>query len=148
MSFEVRAVRPSEEGPAPEIWRFTDEEWRNLTALAHECGFDAGRQHEELVYPGVGDTGELDARLAQQLYIGVSAVRNQDVLPFATTREADDGNVHFRWVKPPGYGEELLPDDRTAGGSDFRIERAALDRLVEHLARGPIRVTRVEDPDG
>ncbi len=102
MSFEARAVEPAEEGEVPVIGRFTDEEWWNLTALAHECGFDAGREHERLVYPGESDTHELDGRVARQLRASVEAVLKQDVLPFATTWEADDGhNIHFRWVEPP-----------------------------------------------
>lgn len=91
ISFEVRAA---EEDPV--ISRFTDEEWWNLTALAHECGFDAGREHERLVYPGGSDTHELNDRVSRQLRTGVEAVLKQDVLPFATTWEADDGHIHFR----------------------------------------------------
>ncbi len=144
MPFEVRTVEPVEDR-TPVIGRFADDEWWNLTALAHECGFDAGREHEETVYPGEGATRELDTRLAQQLYIGVGAMRSQDVLPFATTWESDDGHIHFRWVKPPGYGGEHAPIDQgeIGEGSNFRIKGAALDRLMESLARGPVRVTRL-----
>lgn len=85
MPFEVRAVEHEKESEAPVIGRFADAEWWNLTALAHECGFDAGREHERAVYPEESDTHELD----------------------------------------------------------FRLKGAALERLMEHLARGPIRITRV-----
>lgn len=98
MAFEIRASKP---GETPVIGRFTDEEWWNITALAHECGFDPERENESLVYPAVGDTQELGIRLAQQLYIGAGVILNQDVLPFATTWDSDDGHIHFRWVKPP-----------------------------------------------
>ncbi len=143
MSFEVRAIESAEE--STEIGRFTDEEWWNLTALAHECGFDAGREHERLVYPGESDTHELDDRVARQLRAGVEAILKQDVLPFATTWEADDGHIHFRWVEPPEYGRDHVPVDRneTVEGSDFRIKGAKLRRLVEHLTRRPVIVTRV-----
>ena len=151
MPFEVRAVGPAGEDEDQVIGRFTDDEWWNLTALAHECGFDAGREHEHLVYPNRGETRELDIRLAQKLYIGVGAMRSQDVLPFATTWESDDGHIHFRWVKPPDYGADYAPVDPDAfdEGSDFRIKGAALDRLMKHLTRGPVRITRVvrEFPD-
>ncbi|CAN5537641.1 hypothetical protein BH24ACT20_BH24ACT20_13490 [soil metagenome] len=145
MPFEVRAVEHEKESEAPVIGRFADAEWWNLTALAHECGFDAGREHERAVYPEESDTHELDFRLAQQLYIGVGVVLNQDVLPFATTWESEDGYIHFRWVKPPEYGGDHAPLDRSGSGegSDFRLKGAALERLMEHLARGPIRITRV-----
>lgn len=46
MSFEVRAVEPEGGEEAPVIGRFTDDEWWNLTALAHECGFDPDRENE------------------------------------------------------------------------------------------------------
>lgn len=149
MSFEVRAVDLEEEGEMPVIGRFTDDEWWNITALAHECGFDAGREHEQLVYPDESDTSELGTRLAQQLYIGVSAVKSQDVLPFATTWEEDDGHIHFRWVEPPEYGGDYAPVDQADanGGSDFRVKGATLERLMEHLTQGPIRITRIA-PEG
>lgn len=146
MSFEVRAAEPGGE-EAPMIGRFTDEEWWNLTALAHECGFDTGREHERLVYPTIGDTRKIDTRLAQQLYIGVSVILNQDVLPFATTWDSDDGHIHFRWVKPPEYGGEYAPVDRSRIGEslDFQVGPATLVRLREHLLQGPIRLTRLAE---
>ncbi len=149
MSFEVRAVEPTEEYGGPVIGRFTDNEWWNITALAHECGFDAGREHERLVYPGESGAQELDARLVQQLYIGVGAVLSQDVLPFATSWESDDGHLHFRWVKTPEYGRDHTPVDHAEAseGSDFCVKGAALERLMEHLAQGAIRIVRVDPAD-
>ena len=146
MTFEVRAVK-SEEVEEPVIGHFTDEEWWNLTALAHECGFDPGREHERLVYPAAGDTQELDTRLAQQLYIGVGVILNQDVLPFATTWDSDDGHIHFRWVKPPEYFGDHAPVDRSGigEGSDFQIKPATLVRLRDNLIQGPIRLTRIAE---
>lgn len=147
MSFEVRAVESAEEDPV--ISRFTDKEWWNLTALAHECGFDAGREHERLVYPGGSDTHELNDRVSRQLRAGVEAVLKQDVLPFATTWEADDGHIHFRWAEPPEYGRDHVSvgQDETGEGSDFRIKGAKLHRLMEHLIRRPVIVTRVAPED-
>ena len=146
MTFEVRAAKP-EEVEESVIGRFTDEEWWNLTALAHECGFDTDREHERLVYPADGDTNELDTRLAQQLYIGVGVILNQDVLPFATTWDSDDGHIHFRWVKPPEYGGDYAPVGRSGieESSDFRMKPATLVRLKENLIQGPIHLTRVAE---
>ena len=149
MSFALRPAPPEEGDAAPVIGRFTDEEWWNLTALAHECGFDAGREHERLVYPDESDTRELDTRLAQQLYIDVSAVKSRDVLPFATTWEEDDGHIHFRWVEPPEYGGDHAPagQGEAGEGSNFQIKGATLDRLMEYLTQGSIRITRVASED-
>lgn len=144
MAFEVRGANPEANG-APVIGRFTDEEWWNMTALAHECGFDTGRNHERLVYPAAGDTNELDIRLAQQLYIGVNVILNQDVLPFATTWDSDDGQIHFRWVKTPEYGRDYAPSDQTESGegSEFRVSSSALESLMEYLVREPVRIHHV-----
>lgn len=142
MAFEIRAAKP---GEAPVIGHFTDEEWRNITALAHECGFDPERTHERLVYPDNGDTQELDIRLAQQLYIGAGVILNQDVLPFATTWDSDDGHIHFRWVKPPECGRDYAPSDQTESGegSEFRVNSSALESLMEYLMREPVRIHHV-----
>lgn len=144
MTFEVRAAKPEEDEEFV-IGRFTDEEWWNLTALAHECGFDTGRDHERLVYPAAGDTNELDTRLAQQLYIGVGVILNQDVLPFAATWDSDDGHIHFRWVKPPEYGRDYAPSDQTESGegSEFRVSSSALESLMKYRVREPVRIHHV-----
>lgn len=146
MAFEVR-IMESEGGAAPIIARFTDGEWRNLAALAHECGFDTASEYEWRVFPPFGDTRELGARLAQQLYIGVGVILNQDVLPFATTWDSDDGHLHFRWIKPSEYGSDRVPADQSepGEGSDFRVKPATLIRLRENLLLGPVRVTHATE---
>lgn len=87
MAFEIRSVvqGPMYGGDAV-AGRFADDGWWNLLSLARECGFDPNWEHAPTVYPEeVGETNELDNKLASGLYIGVNVVLSQDTLPFATT---------------------------------------------------------------
>lgn len=129
--------------------RFTDAEWWNILALAHECGLDPAREYVHLVYPAKpGESHELDSRLASGLRIGVGAILNQDTLPFATTWESEDDRFHFRWAVEPGYARDLEPDNSRNTGSywDFDLDKAELHRLLECLGGGRVAVMRVEDP--
>lgn len=116
-----------------------------MLALAHECGFDPDQQYANHLYPNPGETSELEVRLAQQLYIGVSAIVNQDTLPFATTWESDDGELHFRWVDEPHYAGERAPEEAQAGsseGTEFSLRKAELQQLMDHLYNGPVLLRR------
>ncbi|HZY64807.1 MAG TPA: hypothetical protein VFE21_02875 [Rubrobacteraceae bacterium] len=146
MAFEVRSSAAAADKERSVIAFFTDEEWWNLLALAHECGFDPGRELVRIVYPRKDEGSELGLRRAQQLYIGVNAVLNQDTLPFATTWETEDGRLHFRWIKDPRYERRLVPPGTPADSSvdtDFQLEKSELKRLRDHLYKGPVFVKRI-----
>ena len=150
MAFEIRIVDrgPIYGGSDPVVCRFTDVEWLNLLSLAHECGFDAGKEYVSVVYPeGTDEAPPLDDRLAGGLYIGVNTILNQDTLPFATTWESDDGRLYFRWANTPGYAQDRIPDDGpdTGDGLDFDLDREELRRLLESLEKTRVLVARVED---
>lgn len=133
MSFEIKSAAQQGPGESP-AETFPDDEWRNLIALARECGFGPDGEYERLVYLDAGASFELDARAAQRLYIGVGAVLNQDTLPFAATWDEEDARLHFRWVEGP------------RAGSRFSLDKARLRRLADQLYKGPMLVSRVPDP--
>ncbi len=135
-------------GDDPVVCRFADGEWWNLLSLAHECGFDPNKEYVPVVYPAnVGETNELDGKLADGLYIGVGVVLNQDTLPFATTWDSDDGRLHFRWANPPAYAPDREPvDSRNSGESpDFGLDKTKLRRLQECLHKARVLVARIEE---
>lgn len=150
MAFEVRFVDrgPVFGGAEPVACRFADDEWRNLLAPAHECGFDPGKEYVSTVFPAAGESHELDDRLAGGLYIGVGVILNQDTLPFASTWESDDGRLHFRWVDEPAYARSRAPEDNRSpdNGPDFVLDRGELRRLLECLRAGRVLVARTEGP--
>ncbi len=151
MAFEIRLVDqgPVYGGGHPVACRFTDDEWWNLLSLAHECGFDPSEEYVPVVYPAEeGGANELDGRLASGLYIGVGVILHQDTLPFATTWEAEDGRLHFRWASTPGYARDRGPVEARAAAdnSDFALDKLVLQRLLEYLGKTRVLVARVEDP--
>lgn len=149
MPFEVRVV---DEGPVfsggePGACRFTEDEWWNLLALAHECGFDPAGEYVQVVYPPEGETHELDNRLVAGLYIGVSAILHRDTLPFATTWESDDGRFHFRWADTPGYPQDRGPENDlySRTNSDFDLDEAEIRELLKCLSNDRVLVERTRE---
>ncbi|MGB3634649.1 MAG: hypothetical protein WA982_11460 [Rubrobacteraceae bacterium] len=148
MAFEIRFIDqgPVYGGSDPVACRFTDDEWWNLLSLAHECGFDPSEEYAPLVYPeSVGETNALDSKLSSGLYIGVSAVLNQDTLPFATTWESDDGRLHFRWANAPDYVRDQKPGQTENSGPDFALDKKELRRLMECLRKDQVLVARIDN---
>ncbi len=135
MAFEVRAT----DLPDYMAVVFTDDEWRNLLALAHACGFDPEREHEEAAYLKGGEAHELGAEAGVQLHKAVGVVLDQNMLPFATTWEEEDADLlPFRWVGTPWY----YAGDRDL---EFRLSRSKLERLLGLLDRGPVVMAYFED---
>lgn len=124
MSFEVRDPR----GSTAVV--FADDEWHNLLALAHACGFDPDREQEEVANLGAGEARELGAGSREELRVAIKAVLDQELLPFAQTWEEEDvGEIPFRWVGTPWYYAEN--SDR-----EFHLKREKLERLLGMLDRG------------
>ncbi|CAN5839362.1 hypothetical protein BH23ACT11_BH23ACT11_13060 [soil metagenome] len=150
MSFEIRSAEQSSESE-PEahlVCHFADNEWWNLLSLTHECGFDNNQEFVSAVYPASEEkVRELDEKSARGLYFGVSAILNQDTLPFATTWDTDDDRLHFRWAREPVYAPDRKPHDNQNPGarSDFDLDKAELHRLLNVLSKGPVLVARLED---
>lgn len=148
MAFEIRLLDlgPIHSGGDPVACRFADDEWWNILSLAHECGFDPDEECASVLYPSDGDEAhELNDKAAASLYIGVSAILNQDTLPFATTWESDDGRLHFRWSIPPGYARDREDSRNPDASPDFALNKTELRQLLECLRKDRLLVARVEE---
>lgn len=125
--------------PEPMAVVFADDEWRNLLALAHACGFDPEREYEQAAYLKGGEAHELGAGAGKQLREAVRVVLDQDLLPFAVTWEEEDANLlYFRWLGTPWYYAELRD-------LEFHLRRSKLERLFGLLEHGSVVMAHLED---
>jgi hypothetical protein len=103
---EVRPLNAAQtvEGRDPLIGTFSDPEWWDLLELTRRYGFDL--PHVEIQYPRHYEHPvEIDAETSRSLWEMISAVYNDDVVPYSTTWEertepTSEGGVEFPCEEP------------------------------------------------
>ncbi len=149
---DVRPLNPVEvvNNPATSIGSFEDSEWWDLIKLARDYGFEPDdiQMHFPLPYD---QPVRIEGQAARGLYEAVSALSNDDVVPYAATWDESNETGGFGTVYLPGREpqEAYVLREAPHEHPEMHVGKVQLRRLLacaqiaaEH---GGIEIRRVED---
>ena len=149
---EVRAQHPvgTNRDPDPVIGSFAESEWCELVQLARRYGFDP--PSVETHFPRPYDRPvELDADASRDLYEAISAVHNDEAVPYATTGEESTETSGSGTVRLPGEEPEEAAIIREAPDEhpDLHVGKVQVKRLLScaqiGAGHGGLQIRRVRD---
>jgi hypothetical protein len=136
----------------PIIATFADSEWWDLLELARRYGFEP--PSIEIHYPRpYGHPVQIDAQTSQDLWESMSAVYNDDAVPYATTWEESTETSSYGRVEIPGAKPEDAHISREAAHEhpEFHVGKVQVERLVAcaeiGAEQGGIEIMRLKDED-
>lgn len=136
----------------PLIYIFADSEWWNLIELSRRYGFEP--PDKQIHFPRPYDHPvEIDTETSQRLWEAISAVYNDDAVPYALTWEESNATSFHGRVEQPGiepeeaYVMREVPHEHP----ELHIGKLQVKQLMGcaqiGAEQGGIEVRRVRDED-